>query len=207
MMITAGTPREGVLLTPGRLDELRRTSAETGDPVMAACLRTLDDPLGEIFVEVTAPDDRRGAAFAVGHEITAVVLSRSESDPELAPITGESVTAVLARTVGLGPAPYVDAPSLTVSEADIDALVTPPAEVSQALADHPVGSALASHSWRLWRLEATRQDAGRAVPAGRLAVLGARSHGWWALEESSEGAVLSPTTATALWRVLSGLLT
>ncbi|WP_019545356.1 hypothetical protein [Streptomyces sulphureus] len=207
MRLNAGTPRDGIVLTQGRLDALRKAPSDD-DPVATAALSLLDDPLAEIVVEVTGPDGRRAAAFALGSDLCAVILSRPTHDPELAAVTPESVPAVTARTVGLGPAPYVDIPPLTVPEADIDALAVPPPQISPALAAHPVGTALRVGDWRLWRLQAAApSDEGDGSALGaRLDVLGARGYGWWVLEESAEGVLLSPTTATALWRGLSGVL-
>ncbi|WP_016907718.1 hypothetical protein [Streptomyces xiaopingdaonensis] len=207
MRLNAGTPRDGIVLTEGRLEALRNAPPDD-DPVATAALTVLDDPLAEVVVEATGPDGRRAAAFALGAELCSVILTRPTHDPELAAVTPESIPAVVARTVGLGPAPYVDTPPLTVPEADIDALAVPPPQVSSALAAHPVGTALREGPWRLWRLQAaapSEEGDGSALGA-RLDVLGARGYGWWVLEESAQGVLLSPTTATALWRGLSGLL-
>lgn len=202
MRVVVGTPRDGLVLSTGRLHALQGdTNLAADDPVLGDVLSVLEDPDMELLVEVVGGRGPRRVAVATGAGIAAVVMSRQGRDAELAAVTPDSIPAVLARTIGLGPAPYRAGEPVIVPADDVEQLATS-LQVSPALASSVLGSALSSSTWSLCRMQVSVVSAEGDVAGSRVDVLGAAGVGWWLLESVESGTRVARTTATDLWRML-----
>lgn len=207
MRVGIGVPRNGLILTEGRLETMRGDPDALSDDVLRETMRTLDDPVAEILLDVAGPRGRRRVTFAVGDRLATVIMSRPERPAELAAVTPDSVPAVIARTVRLGPAPATDDPVSTVPLGDIEALTAPPHRVSRALAVSPVNRALATGWWNLWSVQASALDDAHEAVGVRMDVIGAAGHGWWLLDDDDDSVTLTSARASDLWSLLCGLPT
>ncbi len=122
----------------------------------------------------------------------------------------------LARLLGLGPRPRLDAQPLTVPEPLFDRLLDPDADQRQAalpvlLADNEdeqvaaTAQALVTGSRRAWSVQVewqTRQD----QPQQRTLKVLDTEAGLWLVEPGPTGPAMWPATATTVWRALVLLL-
>lgn len=207
MKIHVGIPRDGLVLDERRIRLLEGSPEAHNDPVLQAALRALQTPSREASLETSGPASQRRISFAYGPDLVAVLLARQDRPLELAAITHDSVPAVIAKTLGLGPARAPEAHVLSVANAEIVALTRPPFAVTGGLSDSPLGRRLAEKSWGVARFETrlhSSQD--RDADEASFEILGAAQTGWWWIKRGRRHASLVPTRPAMIWGLLSSVL-
>ncbi|MGO1434657.1 MAG: hypothetical protein ACTJFR_02510 [Canibacter sp.] len=202
MRISVGTPQDGIILEGDALTSFKDSSQRSDDPVLEEVKRTIRAPLAEILVSKAGPQGKRSVFFAVGENLTSVVMSRPDQPQQVAAVTRESIPAIAARTVGLTPAPFVDERSTTLSLKHFEQLTQNPAEAEEIAGTRAFHKLFTRDDWSLWYIQRSTRDPNGVAEHERFDVVGAVDHGWWFLDVAGKRVHSERTRAAIIWTML-----
>jgi hypothetical protein len=204
MKIFAGTPHEGLTLEGHVEEQFYDPSHNSGDEVLEEVKRTLRSPQVELFVNRGGPRGSRTVFFAVGEKLTSVLMSRPDQPQQVAAVTHESIPGIIARTVELGPAPFREGKSSSLSGRDFETLINNPSEAAGIVGDRAFEKLFTRDNWSMWYLQRSAPSVDGGVDYDRLDIVGATDHGWWILEPGGSRVQSERTRAATIWAMLCG---
>lgn len=205
MRVQIGVPPIRLTLDEGLEDQ--PLIVNPGDDAVALEVnRTLESPLVEIVVFGVGPNAAPRLFFAVGERLAVAVFHTPPKRAELAAVTRDSIPAIIADTIPLGPGPLNAPASLRISNKDFAALARDEPVVSGRLARSAMGPTLASGDWSVWGIQVAKPEQDGEVSATRLDIIGARGHGWWILENKRTQFHAEAARAAEIWALLSLLV-
>lgn len=202
MKISVGTPSDGLTLEGEDLNKFYDTTVTFDDQVTEEVRRTLREPAAEFFVNKSGPDGTRSLLFAIGENLTSLVMTRPDQPQQVAAVTAESVPAIIARTVGLGPAPFIEERPHSMAMNDFEKLMTSPADALQIAGKRSFGRLFTRENWSLWYIQFSAPAPDGTVETDRFDVIGAKDHGWWFLDTEGRRVQSERTRAAIIWSML-----
>ncbi|QSB15718.1 hypothetical protein JQS43_05100 [Natronosporangium hydrolyticum] len=177
-------------------------------PVPLACLATVAAPLCRIAVRMTDPAGRlEQGDLWLGPEVAGMLLELPDGRAELGLLHPIFVPVMLWRVLALGPRLRLSADAVAVDPGTLDQLTDPRperrADAVRVLAQHGVTGA------EELRCDA-RVQASWVAPGGAPGIRVVRvldtPAGLWHVTREGDLALLTPTTASAVWRELVSVL-
>lgn len=186
-----------IRLDVGSFEELvgeRPTGHEAfGVPGVAEAIEAVRDPAAHLDLDVAGPALVQHHRVWVDHEMSAFLLGVREDEHQLLAVPPALLGAGLARVLRIGPRPVGPREPREVDEDLLEDLFHDD-EMRRRSAYAGLDAHLAWNMGLFW-------------PEGRrwFSVVDGPSGLWW-VEGEAGARVLTPTTATEVWRVLSSLL-
>lgn len=179
---------------------------ELAEPVAVACA-AIADPVCRLTVRLRDDQGRGEQADGwVGADAAALLLPLPAERYELGVVHPTFLPAMLVRVVGLGPRPRLTgAAPVPASPELVDQLTDPDPARRAAATAGLAGPAGSMEVRRDWSAQASWSPAAESSGVRAVRVLDTAA-GMWLVEAHQDRVMLFPTTPTAVWRALVGLL-